>query len=219
MFLAVATTESPSRRKFLIPLLCLTGLWVLISSASVFGERSEEQAAENPWIHLGLDGRTGVVYTKDPRFPTKTQLDLAIGGSFEVTPLSFFGLGFSFGHHWTKASGLEGGYRYRAHSGSDLRLYLTLRLALLRNTRTQLILGSNQGGLARFDSYDLTPLNFFYMGLFIHPYLELAFSKIPYLGFQLGFPIDYYVRKDLELSTSIGVGVGIKLSPLRESWE
>ena len=175
--------------------------------------------ADPDWLTLGLTSRAGANFTRDPRFPTKGQTDLAVGGLIEFVPLSFLGIGTELGYHWTKPSNLDGGFRYRGHAGWDLRLYVMLRyLRLAESSKLLLFLGSNQGVTARLDHYDLTTLHFFYLGVFLHPYLELGLVELPVLSFQLSLPFEYYFRKDRDLSTSIGVGVAVRYSPLRKRW-
>jgi hypothetical protein len=175
--------------------------------------------SEAPWFSVGAESRLGATFTKDPRFPVKPQTDVAVAASLEFLPFEFLGLGTSLGFHWTKASNLEGGFLYRAYSGGDLRFFISSRFLTLFDGRSvRLELGSNQGALMRLDRYDLTTLHFFYWGLFIHPFVELGFSGLPLLAIQIALPFEYYFRKELDLSTSIGVGVNIRLYPLRKPW-
>jgi hypothetical protein len=169
------------------------------------------------WLTLGAESRVGSTFTKDARFPVKAQLDIAIAASVEFLPFESFGLGVSYGYHWTKDSNLEGGFLYRAYSGSDLRIFISTRfLSILDGPSVTLLLGSNQGALMRLDRFELTNLHFFYWGLFVHPFLEMGFTGIPLLGVQISVPFEYYFRKELDLSTSIGVGANIRLYPLRK---
>jgi hypothetical protein len=176
--------------------------------------------SETPWFSVGVDSKLDSTFTKDPRFPVKPQSDVSIAASLELLPLELLGLGASLGYHWTKDSNLQGGFLYRAYSGADLRLFFSSRfLTLLKSEAIVLVMGSNQGALMRLDRYELTTLYFFYWGLFIHPFLELGFRRFPLLSVQLALPFDYYFRKELDLSTSIGLGLNLKLYPLRKQWD
>ena len=175
---------------------------------------------EAPWFSVGADGRLGSAFAKDPRFPVKPQTDVGIAASLEFLPFEFLGLGASLGYHWTKDSNLQGGFLYRAYSGADLRIFLSSRfLTIIDGQAIRLQLGANVGALMRLDHYDLTTLYFFYWGLFIHPFLEMGFRGLPLLAVQFALPFDYYFRKDLDVSTSIGVGVNLRLYPLRNKWD
>ena len=177
-------------------------------------------AGENGWFSLGVEAKLDTTFTRVDPFPAKGQPDGGLGLILEVTPLSFFGIGASLGYHWTGASNIEGGFIYRAYSGVDVRFFISLRyLTLVQTEALTLLLGSNQGAVARMDQYELTTLYFFYMGFFLQPFLELGFGGFPPASFQLTFPFSYYVRRDVELSLSMGIGLAFKLAPLRRSWK
>ncbi len=191
-----------------------TFVLALFVSISTYG------ICEAPWFSVGADSKLGSAITKDPRFPAKAQTDIGIAASMEFLPFEFLGLGASLGYHWTKDSNLQGGFLYRAYSGLDLRIFLSSRfLTIVDGRAIRLQLGLNQGVLMRLDRYDLTDLHFFYWGLFLHPFLEMGFRERPSLAVQFTLPFDYYFRKDLDLSTAIGVGVNLRLYPLRNKWD
>ena len=175
---------------------------------------------ENGWFSFGLEAKIDTVFTAVDPFPAKPQPDGGIGFNLEFTPLSFLGIGASLGYHWTGTSNLDGGFLYRAYSGGDLRLFLSLRyLTLVQNDSITLLLGSNQGAVARLDRYELTTLYFFYMGAFVQPFLELGFNRYPPASIQFSLPLSYYVRKDVDLNLAVGLGVSFKMAPFRKSWK
>ncbi len=174
---------------------------------------------ENGWLHMALNSRAGMSLTKNETFPVKTQADGGFGLSLEFSPSSFLGFALAYALHWTGPSNLEGGFAYRAYSGSDIRLSVSFRYAeLLNNESVILLFGSYQGGIARFDRYDFTSLHFFYPGLFVQPFLELGLHVFPESSMQLSLPLELCFRHDLVLSASVGLAFSFVFSPLRNTW-
>ncbi|MBA7484791.1 hypothetical protein ES707_20322 [subsurface metagenome] len=175
---------------------------------------------ENGWLHIALNSRAGMILTKNETFPVKTQADGGIGLSLEFSPSSFLGFALAYAYHWTGPSNLEGGFAYRAYSGSDVRLSVSLRYAeLINNESVILLFGSYQGAIARFDRYYLTSLHFFYPGLFVQPFLELGLHVFPESSMQLSLLLEYCFRHDLVFCASAGLAFSFVFSPLRSTWK
>ena len=203
-------SRSHSNRAFL-PRTAVCLLFVLNTLACT--------AWENGWLHFGLNSCGGMVLTKTEIFAVKPQAGGSLGLSLEFSPTTFLGFALAYAYHWTGPSNIEGGFVYRTYSGSDFRLSVSLRYAELFNNETViLIFGSYQGGIARFDHYDLAALHFFYPGLFVEPFLELGLHEWPESSMRLSLPLDYYFRHDLALSASVGLTFSFVFSPLRHAW-
>ena len=174
---------------------------------------------ENGWLHIGLNAKLDTVLTKNESFAVKPQMDGGPGLSIEFTPVFFLGFGLAYAYHWTGPSGPEGGFVYKAYSGSDLRFYVSLRyLALAENEALILLFGSNQGATARFDLYDPMSAYNSYLGVFAQPFLELGFHEYPQSSMQLSIAIDYFLRRDLILSAAAGLEFSFILAPFRKTW-
>jgi len=161
-----------------------------------------------PSLSFGL--ASGGAFTRDERFPMKSQWDINLGAGADLPiggPISL-GLGLAF--HNTAASSLEGGFLYRGHSGMDCRLYLTAAHLppAFQLGNFHIDSGISAGFLARYDKYELTTLYFFYPGIFLQPFVEVG--KAGRLNLIVSLPLDYYFRRDLKLSLSAGLGLSLR---------
>ncbi len=152
---------------------------------------------------------------RDIRFPTKVQMGGNLGLMFELPIIVPLSLGSSLAVHNTLASSLQGGILYRGFSGTDLRLFASVKgLIYIGPGRFDLYIGASGGGSARYDRYDYTMLYFFYPGIFLEPFLEMHITKRGMHSFQLSLPLDLFFRKDLAMHGSFGIGIMWKIYPL-----
>jgi hypothetical protein len=161
-------------------------------------------------LALGIGAQGGVALTDHPDefYTPKAQFAGAVTALLDIPLFSTLSLGFGLQLHTTTASSLAGGWLYRSHWGGGLRLSAGYGVQLLTSSRPlQLELGATAGGSFNFDLYTWTTLFFYYPGIFIEPYLEFRNLKRENHSIALVLPIDYYFRKDLRYSGSIGIGV------------
>jgi hypothetical protein len=161
-------------------------------------------------LALGVGTQGGVALTDYPDefFTPKAQAVGAMTALLDIPLFSSLALGFGLQLHSTMASNLSGGWRYRSHWGGGLRLSAGYGVQLPASFRPlQMELGASAGGSFNFDRYTWTTLTFYYPGVFLEPYLEFYTPKREKHSFTLVLPIDYYFRRDLEFSGSIGIGL------------
>jgi len=165
-------------------------------------------------VALGIGTHGGVALADDPVgfspdfYTPKAQALGAVTALLDIPLFASLSLGFGLQLHTTTASSLAGGWSYRSHWGGGLRLSAGYGVQLSSSSRPlQLELGASAGASFNFDRYTWTTLLFFYPGVFLEPYLELYNPKRERSSIALVLPIDYYFRKDLDFSGSIGIGV------------
>ncbi len=163
---------------------------------------------------LGVGTHGGVAVADDPVgfspdfYTPKVQVVGAVTALLDIPLFASLSLGFGLQLHTTTASSFSGGWSYRSHWGGGLRLSAGYGVQLPASSRPrQLELGASAGASFNYDLYTWTTLYFFYPGVFLEPYLELYNPKRERYSFTLVLPIDYYFRKDLSFSGSIGIGV------------
>jgi hypothetical protein len=165
-------------------------------------------------LALGVGVHGGVAVADDPVgfspdfYTPKSQVVGAVTALLDIPLFASLSLGVGLQFHATTASSLSGGWSYRSHWGGGLRLSAGYGMQLSSSSRPlQLELGASAGGSLNYDIDTWTTLLFFYPGVFLEPYLEFYNPKREKHSFTLVLPIDYYFRKDLEFSGSIGIGI------------
>ena len=161
-----------------------------------------------PALGLGTHGGVALTDHPDDFFTPKTQAVGAITALLDEPLFATLSLGVGLQLHTITSSRLTGGWSYRSHWGGGLRLSAGYGVQLPVSSRPlQLELGASVGGSFNFDLYTWTSLYFYYPGVFLEPYLEFYNPKREKHSFTLILPIDYYFRKDLEFSGTIGIGL------------
>lgn len=159
---------------------------------------------------LGAAFHAGVAVSDDPRsfYTAKLQASGALRGSIEL-PLFFpVSLELALQLHDTFASSLSGGWGYRSYWGWGARLAAGFALPLRSSSADRTVkAGAFVGASGNYDRYTWTHLFFFYSGLFLEPFLEFHFTALKRQSFSLIMPIDYFFRKDLRFSGSVGIGL------------
>jgi hypothetical protein len=164
--------------------------------------------ADRPILGLGILGGVAVTDAPGEFFSPKAQAAGALGVLLEVPVHSWLPIGIAVQLHATTVSGLSGGWGYRSHWGGDLRLSGGYRWGPSAPPDSlQLRFGLSAGASLNFDLYTWTTLYFFYPGVFLEPHLELHSPAMKRHSIALVLPIDYYFRRDLDFSGSIGLGV------------
>jgi len=162
----------------------------------------------------GLRAGGGIELAGSDPFPVKAQ-GAGSGGLYAELQLNrWLGLGLAAQAHFTAPSSLSGGFQYRGHWGADLRPYLSVRWTEhSASENLELVAGNLVGAIARYDGYLQTFRYFFYMGIYVEPYLELHFPGGAGGRHSLvtSMPLDLYFRRDLPLSAAAGLAVAWKL--------
>lgn len=156
---------------------------------------------------LGVDAGGGVSLTESPNFPLKAQAFGSAQLLLEYPLAGFLGMGFSLGWHWVGPSDAAGGFVYRGHDGLEAGLHFSGR-GQLAGGALDLFGGTRLGATVSFDAYSLSQLLFFYPSLALEPFLEFHFTRLGPHTFELGLPLQWHFRKDLDLSASLGLELG-----------
>lgn len=139
-----------------------------------------------------------------------TMPQAAVGGSvfLDIPLFSSFSLGLALQVHDTLASPFSsGGWYYKSHWGTGFRTSIGYGILLPSSGPRDLQLGTSLGASFNYDRRTLTSLFFFYPGVYLEPFFEFSSLKPKKYSFTLILPIDYYFRKDLDFSGSIGLGI------------
>ncbi len=156
-------------------------------------------------VGAGFNG--AVALTRREQLPAKSQGAGSLALLIDIPLYSSLFLGIAWQLHGTLASNLSGGFQYKSHWGNGLRLAAGYGFALPGSGRPALELGTSAGASLNYDRYTLTWLTFFYPGMFLEPYLELCHPGPGKNSLKVVLPLDWYFRKDLEISASIGIAV------------
>jgi hypothetical protein len=191
------------------------GLCLLLS---VLAAAPVSSSPERRGLALGARGGGGVALTESFWFPRKAQGFWEIGALAEFPLFSVLALGLSLAYRYTAASDLAGGFLYRGHGGMSPGLYLTVKTPPGPNpARISLQGGAAAGAAASFDRYSLTRLYFFYVSIFLEPFLELHFPRLGPNTFSLAAPARLDLRRDLESSFAFGLGLIWRYYPARKA--
>jgi hypothetical protein len=165
-------------------------------------------AIEGLAFGLGLGGALTLTNGEGDYLTTKAQAagNVSLLLDIPLFPSWFLSLGFDL--HNTSVSGFSGGWYYRSHLGNGLLVSAGYKHELPATKKgIERSIGTSLGGSFNFDRYKLTGLLFFYPGLFLEPFFELGFPKAPRHSLSLLVPFEYYFRKDLAFSGSLGIAV------------
>jgi hypothetical protein len=155
---------------------------------------------------LGFGMEVGAALARSPYWPLKDQAWLSTRLMLEIQLAGILGLGFSLGYHVADDSDPAAGYLYRGHNGMEVSTYLLLR-PVLAAEQPRARVGCILGGSANFDMYNHTELLFFYPSLMAEPYIELPTEVPPRITFCIGLPFRLDFRRDMDLSSSVGLGL------------
>lgn len=140
----------------------------------------------------------------------------------------------SLGIHGTEASNLDGGWGYRGYEGAHARLGLEVPFSSRGSPKGGLPTGDTPagdtqstavplgksgqdlgfqagvggGGGAFFSRYRETDLVFFYPSVYAFLFLD-HYTTSPRVRIRYTIPFEWYFRKDLAASFSLGISIGV----------
>lgn len=160
---------------------------------------------------LGVDAASNLAVQKDSRYDTKSQF--AVRGnlyfSFHTPRSYFFQAVFGYGaftrsgagKDWVSyrgyssmAAGLGGGHYFRAFSLFDSLWFPGVAVR----------------GFAEFGRYSDTDIYFFYPRAELEALLRTEKFFHDSLVFEMGLPLDWYFRRDLTVSFSLGLSMRLR---------
>ncbi|GAB4367576.1 MAG: hypothetical protein Kow009_04490 [Spirochaetales bacterium] len=116
----------------------------------------------------------------------------------------------TMGIHGVEASNLDGGWGYRGYEGAQARLGVEVPFGDTPadgRSATGSQAGWGAGGGGFFSRYRDTDLLFFYPS--IYTFLFLDYFTSPRLRIRYTVPFEWYFRKDLAASFSLGISIGV----------
>ena len=178
-----------------------TTISALLLTVSLFLSAPAQLSA----LAFGVEDQLEAVLVDDPRFPPKLQPGVRLSVFGEIDPLPWLRFGVSCGYHVVGFSAIDGGFRYRGHTGLDARLLASVRVALESGG----YVGLSAGGLVRLDRYVYTSLYFFYPGVCLGLSAEKRLPGEP--GRRLGMiaGAELYFRRDLDAALAVGIAVNV----------
>ena len=180
---------------------------VLLLALLALGAAAPQPSGAIDGFALGAGFNGAVALTRRELLPAKAQAAGSLALLIDIPLYSSLFFEAAWQLHGVLASSLSGGFQYRGHWGNALRLAAGGGFALPHSGALSLELGASAGASLNVDRYALTRLSFFYPGVFLEPYLELYWSRLGKNSFKAVLPLDWYFRKDLEISLSIGIGL------------
>jgi len=161
-------------------------------------------------ISTGLSSRGSFLVSRMEGFSLKSQRDnaLELATLMEFSRLSLSAL---LGWHGIEPSNLAGGWGYRGLEGTHGRIQMEFPLQIHEERQrepgfVQAGWGIGAGGF--FSRYKETDQVIFYPSALISLYLDV-YVLSPYVRIRYTLPAEWYFRKDLEASFSMGIGIGI----------
>ena len=191
----------------------------IISSFSIFAILVSAVPAFSLDISTSISNRGIVTMSRMEGFGYKTQG----GNSLELATFlewESFAISAILGVHGTEASNLGGGWGYRGYEGVHLRLQVEAPLSPSppsaggpsvppRATGTSRVRGGLGGGAGGFYSrYRETDQVLFYPSAYAFLFLD-APTGSPKVRIRYTLPVEWYFRRDLVTSFSIGLSMGV----------
>ena len=159
---------------------------------------------------LGLAGTGTVTLSAGQGFGPKLQY----GGGFSIDLvfpiLEWLRLDTSIEGFTVAPSDVSGGFLYRGYSGGAMAIMVQAGTAIVSSPGLGLIrLGGGLGAAAALPSYWYTTLAFFYPELRAEAIVDWEPSGLPRFDFQILVPVRMQLRRDLNYSASMGIGISV----------
>lgn len=116
--------------------------------------------------------------------------------------------------HGVEPSSLGGGWGYRGYEGLHFRLQVDFPCGPSAVSCSQPsalptpTVGWGGGAGAFFSRYQDMELYFFYPSLYLFPWIEIPLGN-PRWGARYSLPVEWYLRKEVEIAFSLGISVGV----------
>jgi hypothetical protein len=166
--------------------------------------------ARLPALSLGLNGvGTAQVLSAEGFGP---KLQLGGGGSLRlgIPILAWLDLEVDLGILGLAPSDASGGFTYRGSCGGSLGMGAEAFATIGSWERFgQLRAGGGLGAAAVVARYGYTTLYFFYPEIRTEGFVEYNPAFLPSLGLRLSLPVSVQLRRDVDYSVAMGIGLGV----------
>jgi hypothetical protein len=159
---------------------------------------------------LGLGGTGTVTMSAGQGFGPKLQIGGGFSVDFVFPILEWLRIDASVEGFTVAPSDVSGGFLYRGYSGGAVAVMVQAESAIVSSPNLGVIrLGGGLGAAAALPSYWYTTLAFFYPELRAQGLLDWEPATLPRFDFQLSVPLRMQLRRDLDYSACLGLGLGI----------
>jgi hypothetical protein len=159
---------------------------------------------------LGLAGTGTVTMSAGQGFGPKLQYGGGFSIDFVFPILEWLQLDASIEGFTVAPSDVSGGFLYRGYSGGAVAIMVQAGTTIVSSSGLGLIrLGGGLGAAAALPSYWYTTLAFFYPELRAEALVDWEPAGLPRLDFQLSVPVRMQLRRDLDYSACMGIGIGV----------
>jgi hypothetical protein len=154
--------------------------------------------------------------SKDPSFPVKIQAGYRVESGMHLLFRDTFGITGSLGYEALFPSTLDFGFSYKGFNALNAGLYLSARTPVLTAApgKGQLYFGSSAGLTGSFARYSGLPHYFFYLGIGVEPTIDITPASGKQWFLRTGFPLVFRLRKDIDLSMSVGLSLHLFHQPV-----
>jgi hypothetical protein len=159
---------------------------------------------------LGLGGTGTVILSAGQGFGPKLQY----GGGFSIDLvfpiLEWLRLDTSIEGFTVAPSDVSGGFLYRGYSGGAMAIMVQADAVRMSSPSLGLMrIGGGLGFAAALPSYWYTTLAFFYLEPRAQALFDWEPAGLPRFDFQLSVPVRMQLRRDLDYSACLGIGIGV----------
>jgi hypothetical protein len=158
-------------------------------------------------LSLGLGGIGAVQVVAGQGFGPKLQLGGGVSFDLGFPLSSWLEITTSLDVFGVLPSDAQGGFLYRGYGGGALAIMLRGRGVVVSSPRLgEIGMGGGLGGAAALPGYQYTTLYFFYPEVRAEGFIDFRPAGLP-LGFRLSLPARVQLRRDMDYSVAVGVGL------------
>lgn len=159
---------------------------------------------------LGLGGTGTVTMSAGQGFGPKLQYGGGFSIDFVFPILEWLRLDASIDGFTVAPSDISGGFLYRGYSGGAMAIMAQAGGVIVSSPSFGLLrVGGGIGIAGALPSYWYTTLAFFYLEPRVQALLDWEPAGLPRFDFQLSVPVAFQLRRDLDYSMSMGIGIGV----------
>ena len=164
-------------------------------------------------MSLGIGGGAGILISRADRFDPKPQFEAEAAAELLFPLTSWLAVGAMGGIRSILPSDARGGYAYRGYSAAMIGMEAEIWQHLGSWTYVGTFRAIQRAGIdAAIATYDLTSLSFFFPSIRLEGSLEFIPAAFPFLKARIAIPGRMDFRKDMAISGSIGLRLGLSLS-------